>query len=190
MTCEISVKTHTVFFFFSLSSLCISFINWCPTLKARDLWFIYLRYCLGIHSRSACSNVRNSKLLSLSARPAPVPSQCWSGTAARRRTACGAQPFPARAKHPSFIHSFNSRPRPGVSSAGELSKSNISKGAEVMWDVGHTAGKGSRELHWAESATPSQHAGLALKSCARTCNLAGCPRPFSIIREPTLLIWS
>lgn len=61
MTCEISVKC--ILYFFLVFSLYL-FINWCPTLKARDLCFVYLHYCLGIYSHSTWLSVHNLKLLS------------------------------------------------------------------------------------------------------------------------------
>lgn len=61
MTCEISVKNAYCIFFLVFSLYL--FINWCPTLKARDLWFVYLYYWLGIYLHSTCWNMQNLKLL-------------------------------------------------------------------------------------------------------------------------------
>lgn len=47
-TCEMSVK-HSLYFLLAVFSLYL-LINWCPTPKVRDLWLVYLHFCLGTYT--------------------------------------------------------------------------------------------------------------------------------------------
>lgn len=115
MTCEISVKTHTVFFFLVFSLYL--FINWCPSLKARDPWFVYLPYCLGIYSHSACLNGHSWKLLLCLAACSPCSLQV-------REQHCGAVVHSQGQNTPLQFFRLPSR---GVSSAHALSKDSVLK---------------------------------------------------------------
>lgn len=169
MTCEISVKMQTVFFFLAFSLYL--FINWCPTLKARDLWFVYFHYCLGVYSRSPCLNVHNFKLLLYLGASSPCsPQVVGQGERVQHRSAFA------------FWHSkappVPSAPLLGVSFAGELPRNNILKAADVIRAVGCATGKGRADSHPAERTVTCQ-GGLTLS-----------PQPFPLSQVWTLRTWN
>lgn len=148
MTCEISVKTHTVFFFLVFSLYL--FINWCPSLKARDPWFVYLPYCLGIYSHSACLNGHSWKPLLCLAACSPCSLQVREQHCERLCTARGKIPL---------CSSFSSPP--GVFLLLMHCQRIVFQRSRDGLKCQLCHSKGRRDLHVTESTA---------KSCVKTCN--------------------